>query len=121
MYTALVLNSDSKNALRDGLRLPADWDVKCHHMTINMGLAAHGPAAELIGREFQLEATALAFNEKVMAVAVETDCPSVNANKHITVAVNVAGGGKPKHSNDLKTWNPLNKRIVLRGVVQEVQ
>ena len=122
MYTALVLDADSRKFLREGLQgLPDGWDIKCHHMTVNMGPAASGPAAALLGHEFNIEAVALGTDRRVMAVSVETNCPSVNSTKHITVAVNVAGGGKPKHSNEIKDWKPLDKKISLKGVVQEVQ
>lgn len=123
MYTALVLTDESQNELRNHFRdnIPNGWDVKCHHMTVNMGLAAHGPAAELLGKEFDLEVVAFAKDQNCAAVSVETVVPSNNAVKHITVAVNVKGGGKPKHSNDLKEWINLPTSLKLRGVVQEVQ
>lgn len=123
MYTALVLTEISQNDLRNHFRdnIPGNWDVKCHHMTVNMGLATHGPAAELLGKEFDLEVVAFAKDQKCAAVFVHTDVPSNNAVKHITVAVNIKGGGKPKHSNELKEWIDLPAPLKLRGIVQEVQ
>jgi len=123
MYTALVLTNESREILRNHFRdnIPSDWDVKCHHMTVNMGLATHGPAAELLGKEFDLKVVALAKDQRCAAVSVQTDVPSNNVVKHITVAVNVKGGGKPKHSNELKEWIDLPTSLKLRGIVQEVQ
>lgn len=122
MYTALVLTPESELALRTNFRsvIPAGWDVKCHHMTINMSHAASGPAAALVGQTFPIEVVSLASDQNVIAVGVDTQCPSVNAVKHITVAVNTAGGGKPKHSNLLQKWSPLPSKLTLTGVVQEV-
>lgn len=122
MYTALVLTPESELSLRTNFRsiIPQGWDVKCHHMTVNMGQAASGPAAALIGQTFPIEVVSLASDQNVVAVGVETQCPSTNANKHITLAVNTAGGGKPKHSNMLQQWNTLPSKLTLQGVVQEV-
>lgn len=122
MYTALVLTSESELTLRTNFRsvIPQGWDVKCHHMTINMGKAISGPAATLVGQTFSIEVVSLASDQKVMAVGVDTQCPSVNAVKHITLAVNTVDGGKPKDSNQLQNWLPLPSKFILHGVVQEV-
>jgi hypothetical protein len=126
MYTALVLNEESQKILQGIMKnfgwLPAKWDVKCHHMTVNMGQAAHGPAANLLGQEFNLDVLSIAKNENVVAVGVKTDVPSQNAIKHITIAVNTAGGGKPKHSNNFKESDFITFDIKnqLKGTVQEV-
>ena len=122
MYTALVLDESSQNALRNHFidRVEDGWLVKCHHMTINMGLAEHGPAAEFIGQEVELTVVSFGKDLKVMAVEVETVIPSNNSVKHITVAINVDGGGKPKHSNELKEWQSITK-LFLKGTVREVQ
>lgn len=122
MYTALVLDESSQNILRNHFidHMEDGWLVKCHHMTINMGLPEHGPAAEFIGQEIELTVVSFAKDSKVMAVGIETVVPSNNLIKHITVAVNVDAGGKPKHSNELKEWQPLTNNLFLKGTVQEV-
>ena len=38
---------------------------------------------------------------------------------HITIAVNVAGGGKPAMSNNITDWQPMNP-VSLKGTVSEV-
>lgn len=123
MYTALLLDAPSQLALRNHFRsiIPANWDVKCHHMTVSMQRAASSPAAQMVGQEFDILVTSLAHDEKVMAVGIETLVPSANAVKHITIAVNIADGGKPKHSNELKNWSKLPTPITLKGTVQEIQ
>lgn len=120
-YTALILDEDSKTRLFNHLNevIPDGWEKICHHMTINLGLAENGPAADLIGQEFEVIATDLAIDHRVIAVRVESEVPSNNHIKHITVAVNTQGG-KAKHSNELSNWKTLDQPIVMRGVVQVV-
>ena len=62
----------------------------------------------------------LAEDDKVKAVGVESDIPSKNAQKHITVAVNFGNGGKPFLSNKLTNWVPLENPIKLQGIIEEV-
>jgi hypothetical protein len=90
-------------------------------MTINMGNPDDGPAKNLVGVPFDLVAWAVATNDLVMAVSVSTDCPSINHNKHITIAVNKTNGGKPKHSNQLQNFQKLPNPIILDGVVTEMK
>ena len=103
IYTALKLDEISHERLKNALRseIPEGWKLFCHHMTINLGDASVGPAADMVGKTMKLRAVQLGKDDKVMAVRVVTDCPSNNKIKHVTVAVNFAGGGKPKDSNDL--------------------
>lgn len=122
MYTAVVLTPQSRQLLLQTYNLPeiATWEKIAHHMTINMKGAEHGPAAELLGQEAELTVTTMGFNNLVMAVGVQTEVPSLNAMKHITVAVNRAEGGKPFLSNKITEWQPV-QHMTLKGVVQEVQ
>ena len=120
-YTGLVLDSDSASKLIEAVRsliLP-NWEVICHHMTINLGDAKRGDAAALLGTNQSLTAVAIASNDLVIAVKVETDVPSDNATKHITIAVNRKDGGKPFMSNKLCDWATIPP-IKLSGSVQEV-
>lgn len=120
-YTAVILNETSRqkllNAFRD--KLPAGWNVIAHHMTVNMGSADKGPAHEMLGKEVMLFAETFASDNFVIAVGVKTEVPSINAVKHITLAVNTAAGGKPVMSNKLINWEHVSP-IVLKGVVEEV-
>ena len=119
IYTALKLDEVSHEKLKNELmrEIPEGWKIFCHHMTINLGDASQGPAADLVGKTISLKAIQLGKDEKVMAVKVETECPSTNVIKHVTVAVNFANGGKPKDSNDLKNWFDLERPINLTGFV----
>jgi len=124
MYTALVLTPASHNLLLNQFRslIPATWTPYCHHMTINMGNAASGPlnASQFnLGEEAELTIISIAYDDKVMAVGVNTEVPSANKIKHITVAVNKDGGGKPFHSNQLNNWKPTSP-LKLQGIIEEV-
>lgn len=125
MYTALVLNQASHERLITQFKdlIPANWSVIAHHMTVNMGDFNNGP---LKNSEFKLNdvealsVCAYSYDDKVMAVKVITSVPSVNATKHITVAVNKQGGGIPFMSNKLTEWQPTSP-LQLSGTIEEVQ
>jgi hypothetical protein len=121
-YTGIVLNAASRAALLAAVPPPEGFEKIAHHMTINLGEAAKGPAAHLLGREVKLTLIAVGRSEKVVAARVETTVPSINEIKHVTVGVNRAAGGKPFDSNKITDWHPLHPddRIELTGTVTEV-
>lgn len=123
-YTAVVLSPASRAQLLERLGIGnglemGGWEIIAHHMTINMGSAEKGPAADMVGQTVNLMAHMFAEDDRVMAVAVKTEVPSVNETKHITIAVHRGNGGKPFNSNNLNDWKPIS-HIPLIGVVQEV-
>jgi len=122
MYTAVVLTQESQNKLKAFMKdlVPVTWQLYCHHMTINMGKANQGPANAYLGQTVQLVVNKIGRDNRVIALGVQCDIPSNNAIKHITVAVNLDIGGKPRHSNDLTEWNKLPTLLTLEGVVMEV-
>tara|TARA_Y100000034_G_scaffold27893_1_gene33515 strand:- start:421 stop:786 length:366 start_codon:yes stop_codon:yes gene_type:complete len=119
MYTALVLDDESHEKLLIKVKSPEGWTTFAHHMTINMGGCDKGPAVGRLDETATLKVVAFAQDERVMAVRVETDIPSKNEIKHITIAVNVEAGGKPFHSNKLTNWTDLQLPFNLTGVIQE--
>jgi len=132
-FTAVVLDRRSREALVAALDIPEGWEVVAHHMTINMGPPDAGPAGWMFGWSFipttgppfaaSLEVTHVGRDNRVLAVAVETSVPSRKVRKHVTVAVNVAAGGKPEHSDTLpwSAWVPLGGIPALRGTVRHVR
>ena len=118
MHTALVLDTESQSTLRSKIDVPAGYEPRCHHTTINLGDTTEGPAARFLGRGFEIIVNSIASDEKVIAVGVKTDCPSLNARPHITVAVNPAAGGRSMDSNQLRDWKPIAP-FALHGVVAE--
>lgn len=133
MYSAVVLDEKShlklaawadKNIKVNGVRLPIlveqnGWQVYCHHMTIKMGgLPEH--LAQYLNSEQSLDVTHFGVSDKVVAVRV-AGFPSMNKIPHITVAVNVREGGKPRMSNDITDWTPVDNGPTLNGIIQNVQ
>lgn len=122
-YSALVLDEASHKQLVEVLSdcLPEGWEVVAHHMTINMGPLRKGPCdSKRLGQAATLKVESLASDDLVMAVGVTSSVPSVNAQKHVTVAVNRQAGGKPFFSNKLKDWVSLDEPFELTGTILEV-
>lgn len=125
MYSAVLLDEKSHEKLVKWAQekfktLKADkWEIIAHHMTIKMGeLPSY--LVDDKGTRQKLEANAFAYDDKVIAVRV-SGYFTTNKTPHITVAVNRGRGGKPVQSNNLTNWQPLEKPIVLSGVVSELQ
>ena len=118
-YTAIVLDSNSHDLLLKNLSpfIPEGWKTYSHHMTINMGSAKDKSE---VGNTVSLTATQWAKDEKAIAVMIEGYQLKDARTPHVTVAVNIEGGGKPKDSNGLKGWQPLSNPVSLTGVIQEV-
>ena len=116
-YTGVVLDQQNKYLLLNHFwqYIPQGWDVTADHMTINLGSSKH---PDLMGKEFVLTIKGIAQNDKVIAAAVETEAPSMNAFKHITIAVNRLAGGKPSDSKQFTEFTPIPNFSVI-GVVQE--
>ena len=121
MYTAVMIYEEEKSKLLSAIidRIPPWYEIIADHMTINMQSAADGPCAGRVGEEVLLVVKGFDLDDRVAAVQVETDVPSLNEVKHITVGVNRDGGGKPKHSNELRNWKPIPE-FALRGVIREI-
>jgi len=122
-YTAVVLNYFDRLRLiaRFRKQIPKGWKTKADHMTINVGQADEGPIDQkLIGKKnIPLNIVSIAKDDRVIAVEVQTDIPSENQRKHITIAINPQGG-QAKHSNELEGWTPIEP-FVVRGTIQVVE
>jgi len=97
---------------------PEDWKTFAHHMTINFGKGLTGELVDDLGKTVTLRAVAVGKSDMAMAVKVE-GYHSDNAIPHVTMAVNVADGGKPVMSNQITNWKNLDSYINLNGVVTE--
>ena len=119
-YTAIILLPEARILLLKKLNeiIPVPWEIHCDHMTINMGEASEGPAVEFLGKKVSLKAVAYAISEKALAVEVETEVPSKNKIKHITIATSATG--RPGDSNDLTNWKHIPE-FFLYGTVEEVE
>ena len=106
-YSAVVLDKQSRDAILNHLSIPNGWKTICHHMTIKLGELPDN-LKNRIGEKVTLRVNKLGKSDKALAVGIDTDL-SMNAIPHITVAINVANGAKPKDSNDIKDWEDLSE------------
>lgn len=117
-YSAVVLDPQSRQAILNHLSIPNDWKVICHHMTIKMGELPEDLKAKM-GQQVTLRVTKLGKSDLALAVGIETSL-SQNAIPHITVAINAANGAKPKDSNAITEWSPLEESFNVTGRIEEV-
>lgn len=118
-YSAIVLDSNSANALIKKMKpfIPEDWKVIAHHMTIGMGELKNKKEAD---KEVDIMATGWAKDQNVLAVLISGYDRQDGLVPHVTVAVNEAGGAKPKDSNKLSGWQPISSPMPLKGIVKEI-
>ncbi len=96
-----------------------EWKLICHHMTIKFP-GTPDFIKPYIDSDQKLEAISLGISDKAIAVRV-VGFHSENKIPHITIAINVKGGGKAVDSNKITNWTKLEKPIKLTGVVKELQ
>lgn len=120
-YTGVVLFDLEREKLLRQFRsmVPSHWAIKADHMTINVGPATDGQAANMLGRTAELEVRRFGISDKAAAVEVSTDVPSENKLKHITIAIN-PDGGSSKDSNQITDWKPV-PTMKLQGIIREVE
>ncbi len=117
-YSAIVLDEESRNKILAlfGSEIPEGWEILAHHVTINLG-----PLKEEfgynVGDKVKSNITDLGISDK--AIALRVDAKTMNTNSHITLAINRAGGAKPKDSNDIENWVPV-EGLSVWGVVEEI-
>ena len=133
MYSAILLDEKSqlalaawadKNVKVNHVRLPIvvrdnGWKMFCHHMTIKFPGTPEF-VKQYLETEQKLEVTHVGVSDKAVAVRV-VGFHSENKIPHITVAVNVKGGGKPVDSNKITEWVAVENGPKLKGTVKELQ
>ena len=117
-YSAVVLDKQSRDAILNHLSIPNGWKTICHHMTIKLGELPDN-LKNRIGEKVTLRINKLGESDKALAVGVDTEL-SMNAIPHITVAINIANGAKPKDSNDIKDWKDLSESFNVTGKIEEI-
>ena len=116
LYSAVVLDNESKQKLINAFTLPYKWQPVAHHMTIGFKEPVPDHLRNDIGKTIQLIVKAIGISKNAMAVKV-SGYHSSNNIPHITLAI--PEGGKPFKSNFITNWKPCAKMIVT-GKVQEV-
>ena len=121
-YTAVVLDKRSHEKLVGWLMfqygLTEGWLVKCHHMTVDMRPIESSMAQEWKDRTVYMHVVRVGIGDRILAVEVRTDCPSVNEIPHITLTH--SPDVKPRSSNDIEDWEEVDFEFLLAGVCQQV-
>tara|TARA_R100000458_G_C8106956_1_gene131320 strand:- start:201 stop:602 length:402 start_codon:yes stop_codon:yes gene_type:complete len=81
----------------EGLPVPTGADIKCHHVTSYFRPKGENKVLPY-GEERSVKVVGFAYTPQIGAAVVETDIPSKNRFKHVTVFVN---GVSPAKSNKL--------------------
>lgn len=117
-FVSLVLDEKSKSTLLSALghKIPNEWTVYAHHMTISFAPNVPEEIKNDIGLIKKIRAVSIGRNDMSIAVGVE-DYFSTNEKPHITLGVNTLEGGKPVMSNKITEWVKLENYINLSGVV----
>lgn len=120
IYYGVFIDDESKGKLSSFI--PDDaYKVFCDHMTIAFKTQFTEEIVsyceEMLGEEVELTATHIGMTEDVIAVAVETECESLNNTKHITLCT-LSPKGRPVQSNNITDWQPLPAPITLHGTVK---
>lgn len=136
LYTGVVLDTEDRHRLLAkmggllheylqfaGFRTQnAAGDLLCHHMTCFLGECPETERS-FLGQDVMLNVVAWGMSEKAAALQVSEWTPKTipcrNEIPHITFAVNHSRGGKPKDSNSIGLWIPMEPIVVL-GRFQEV-
>ena len=116
-YSAVVLDEKSRKSIIDRCSIPDGWKVYAHHMTIKMGELPED-MKHRIGETVTLTINKYGQSDMATAVGIKTDL-SQNKIPHVTVAINIIEGGKPKNSNDIKDWISLPP-FQVTGTIQEI-
>lgn len=116
----LVLDEKSRSKLlgATGHFIPEGWKVFAHHMTINFGKGLPKELVEDLGTTQIIKGVNIGKSDMAIAIGVE-GYHSDNDLPHITLGINIEEGGKPKMSNDITEWNPLENYINLTGTIVE--
>lgn len=124
-YSAVVLDETSKQKLLDTLEIKSlikdEMTIYAHHMTIRLGSLVGTVHESRLGQRESLMATKIGRSKEgsVVAVAV-AGAESDNLTPHVTIAVDLLAGSRPKDSNYITEWENLKEPILLNGIVQEL-
>lgn len=122
-YTACVLEENSRTTLVEWMHStqqpPEQFEIVCEHVTIDLKPIAKSMGKDFAGQRHELRVVRFGKLDGIMAVEVETEVPSKNTRKHITLCYDKQGGWKPMRSNDIVDWIDVEP-FTLYGVVQQV-
>jgi len=123
IYKAAFITKDSRAKLLSELKdkIPDDWRIYAHHMTMLFGKKQNDMIQKYIDQhidtEVKLNAIELGISPDAMAVKIESDVPTDNKIPHVTIAV--PKGGKPVNSNNITNWERLEQPIEITATIGE--
>ena len=122
-YTGIILNEQSKRKLYKLIKgmIPDGWIIYMHHITLNLG-EAKPEIIPYLNTTSRFRVISLGQNDMALAAGIEIIYPNIKSDKkipHVTIAVN-PNGGKPRMSDDIKKWYPINTKIYFSGKIEEV-
>jgi len=122
LYSAVVLNEESRNKLLALMRLcvevPEDWKRLAHHMTIVFKEGLPEELRDDLNEDVTLTVKSIGVSDGAIAASVE-GYPSTKDNPHITLAI--PPNGKPDNSNYIEDWKDVEDEILLQGKVSEIK
>eukprot|EP01130_Rhizamoeba_saxonica_P009197 TRINITY_DN373_c3_g1_i2.p1 TRINITY_DN373_c3_g1~~TRINITY_DN373_c3_g1_i2.p1 ORF type:complete len:344 (-),score=72.29 TRINITY_DN373_c3_g1_i2:19-1050(-) len=121
-YTAVFLDEDSVNLVRELYPSHEDWRLYTEHVTICLGALSEEPSSDLylprseyIGQEVTLQGIKIGRSETAFALFI--DGITVKSNKpHLTISVSPSG--RPGDSLKIIEWENIEP-VTIRGVVRE--
>ncbi|GEM_PF-6438994 len=125
-YIALVLDDASHSVIYHFAQRFCPWEDEakyyCHHMTIahhtNLTPEMKEWAEAHEGEKFTATATAIGHSDKAFALHItNTEVPSLNTIKHVTLATHPSADGHAVDSNFITDWHPLKYSLTLSGKV----
>ena len=120
-YCGVLIEKESRDMLLSRFedKIPDGWKKIAHHMTIDP--FSRMKDLDKLGKNVKLKVTEFGISDKACAVKVEGYKGKTN-NKfpHVTLAINDKEGAKPKDSNDIKKWEPLNNEFFIDGTIENL-
>jgi len=121
LYSAIVLDDSSRSKILSAVAIPDGWKFIGHHFTIKLGeLNDEEKKSYRIGESVTLICTKAGRTNKALALKVDNQTRFMDGTPHITVAVNVTAGGKPKDSNNIALFYEPVDKLILTGTIQEI-
>lgn len=117
-YTAIFLESASKELLQSTFKTPDGWKIKSDHMTVSFGSANEEMIEKLGGLEstHTMIATHIGnYNDLCIALKLDTSTGLVSENETPHITLHVSQAGNARLSNQITEWTFLDAPIELKG------
>lgn len=127
LYLGMEVKPEDKNIILSKFtdyineHMDGNYKLLCHHMTIafhtNMPDNILNWVYQNENKEFEYTLTAIGYSDKAIACIINTEIPSTNNLKHITLAININNNGKPVDSNYIVNWDEITP-LTFNGIIK---